>query len=351
MSEPISGSGSAKGAPLTLSVAVTTYRRPRDLEELLPSLIDQLREVRDRFRVPVRGGIVVVDNDPERSAQEVVRAISAQHLERTGIGLRYEVEPEPGIAAARNRALASAEESRILVFIDDDERPEPEWLMRLLETWVSSRAAAVAGPVLPQYLTQPHPWVLAGDFYVTRRLQTGVDIGVAGGGNLLLDLADVRQQGIRFDEAVGLAGGEDNLFTTRLGRAGARMIWCAEARVMERVPPERTTLQWVLQRSWSDGNVEARTALRLAPRSGERLVQRLRGLWRGFLRVTAGLARAVLGAVLLSPRHQARGTRTLLRGAGMVAGALGLTHQHYARHGSRPRPRVRIGRVREKGTP
>ncbi|SFP13615.1 Glycosyltransferase, GT2 family [Geodermatophilus dictyosporus] len=351
MSQPTRGSGSPGRAPLTLTVAVTTYRRPRDLEELLPSLVDHLREVGDHFRVPVCGGIVVVDNDPERSAQDVVTAVAARHLGTTGVGLRYEAEPEPGIAAARNRALVSAEDSRVLVFIDDDERPEPGWLVRLLETWESSRAAAVAGPVLPHYLRQPHPWVLAGDFYVTRRLRTGADISVAGAGNLLLDLAAVRRRGVRFDDAVGLAGGEDSLFTTRLTRAGAPMVWCAEARVVERVPPERTTLPWVLRRTWSDGNVESRTALRLAPGAGGRLVQRLHGVTRGSVRVTAGLLRAVLGAALLSRRHQARGTRTLLRGAGMVAGALGLTHQHYARPASSPGPRVRIGRVREKGTP
>jgi hypothetical protein len=313
-------------------VAVTTYRRPRHLEELLPLLIEQLQELSELFRAPIRGEIVVIDNDPQRSARSVVTDCSTQHLKTTNIRLRYEVEPRPGIAAARNRALACTKDSRILVFIDDDERPERGWLIRLLETWASTGAGAVAGPVFPRYLADPHPWVLAGGFYFVRRLLTGASIDVAGAGNLLLDLADVRRRGICFDEDVGLAGGEDNLFTLRLGRAGVRMVWCAEARVIECVPPERTTLQWVMQRSWSDGNIDARTALRLASRPGQRMAQRVLGAGRGVLRVIAGLLRAIFGVATFSRTHQARGTRTLLRGAGMIAGALGLTYKHYARH-------------------
>jgi glycosyltransferase involved in cell wall biosynthesis len=295
---------------------------------LLPLLVEQLRDASQNFWMPVRGEIVVVDNDMERSAHHVV----TQHHEGTDVELRYVTEPQPGIAAARNRAMASARDSRILVFIDDDERPEPGWLIRLMETWVSSRAAAVAGPVFPQYVADPHPWIMAGGFYFVRRLETGVRIDVAGAGNLLLDLVEVRRRGVRFEE-VGLAGGEDNLFTGRLSRSGALMVWCAEARVVERIPRDRTTLRWVLQRSWSDGNIASRTAIRLASRRGERQVQRLRAASYGMVRVAAGLLRAISGVLIVSPVHQARGLRTLFRGAGMVAGALGLTYQHYARRG------------------
>ena len=69
-----------------------------------------------------------------------------------------------------------------------------------------------------------------GEFYFVRSLRSGAEVNVAGAGNLLLDLADVRSRDLAFEEDVGLAGGEDNLFTRRLSQAGARIVWCAEAR-------------------------------------------------------------------------------------------------------------------------
>jgi hypothetical protein len=48
-------------------------------------------------------------------------------------------------------------------------------------------------------------------------------------------------------------------------------------------------------------------------------------------RIVAGAARWVAGQLIRSHRHQARGLRTVARGAGMLAGALGHVYQEYGR--------------------
>jgi hypothetical protein len=58
------------------------------------------------------------------------------------------------------------------------------------------------------------------------------------------------------------------------------------------------------------------------------------------LLVAAGAIRWGLGAAIRDLRHQARGTRSLLRGVGMIGGACGLVFEEYARDGRR----LRFGR-------
>jgi hypothetical protein len=52
---------------------------------------------------------------------------------------------------------------------------------------------------------------------------------------------------------------------------------------------------------------------------------------RGLVRALGGTGRIAVGVATGSLAHRAKGTRTLARGAGMVAGAFGWSYQEYAR--------------------
>lgn len=247
--------------------------------------------------------------------------------------VEYVHEPSPGISAARNRALDHAAMSDLLVFIDDDERPGPTWLRGLVGVYRRYNAAGVLGPVLPEYLQAPDPWIEAGGFFVRPRQATGSTRNVGFTGNLLLDLQVVRRLGIRFDEEFGLSGGEDSLFTALLTRGGGEIRWCDEAHVWDLVPPERATRKWVLTRRFRAGTSHSRVAFRLATSALERAALRLSLTLGGASRVGAGLVRYALGFVTGSDRHEARGLRTAARGAGMAIGAWGYVHQEYRRSG------------------
>lgn len=322
--------GLPDGAGVRVTVAVPTFRRPAELADLLPRLLEQVAEVSAAGRYSAE--VLVIDNDPSGSAAAVAAGRP---------GVRYVCEARPGIAAVRDRALDEAAGSRLLAFIDDDERPCEGWLAALLGTWAASGAAAVSGRVLAEYSGPVDPWILAGRFFVRRRLPTGTGIDVAATGNLLLDVAQVRAAGTRFQSSLGLAGGEDTLFSRSLVAAGRRMVWCDESAVVDRVPAERMTRRWVLTRAWSHGNATVLTELRLTAGHAARLRVRARGLGRGVLRLGGGAVRWASGIVLRSPRHQARGARALFRGAGMVGGALGVIYEEYARDGRT----WRLGRV------
>ena len=240
-----------------LTIAVLTFRRPGDLAQVLPLLLEQaVRNSSEALSIR----ILVVDNDPLGGAEGKVRAIA----HGAAVAIHYAHEKSPGISAARNRALSESMDSRLLAFIDDDERPSKDWLALLLGTWRQTAAAAVVGPVVSEFEVEPDPWIVAGGYFVRRRLPTGTMVDVAGTNNLLLDLDFVRQRNILFDPAFGLSGGEDTMFTRQLVRSGGSIVWCDEAVVLDYVPADRISHRWVVLRAMSSGNAWSLTSVKLA---------------------------------------------------------------------------------------
>jgi glycosyltransferase involved in cell wall biosynthesis len=334
----------AEDGRLTVTIAVPTYLRPDDLRALLPMLCAQAEEVRTKHGARFDVDLLVVDNDPHGSGADAVRELAEPRL-------RYVVEEHPGISAVRNRALDECAGCDLLAFIDDDERPHNGWLEYLLLTWQRTTPAAVSGRVVAEYDGALDPWIAAGEFFRRRSMTTGSEIHVAAAGNLLLDLRQVRDIGVRFANDLGLSGGEDTLFSRLLVRGGGRMVWCDESVIADQVPAARMTRRWVLKRAWSHGNSATVVEIRLARGRGR--VVRIREFFRGAVRILGGATRFLLGYVMRSLRHQARGLRVVYRGAGMISGARGVVFQEYARDGGKQqaasaRRRQRVTRETER---
>lgn len=307
---------SPSGGP-SVVLAVLTYRRPDDLAAVLPLLIEQVEAV------DVAASVLVVDNDAAGAGAAAATAFG--HLL-----VRAVVEPRPGIAAARNRALDEAD-ADLLVFIDDDERPSPNWLSLLLETYRRSRPAGVVGPVISEFEIEPDAWITAGGFFVRQRHTTGTRVDVAATNNLLLELRRVRELGVRFDERFGITGGSDTLFTRQLTAGAGPLVWCDEAVVVDVVPASRVSRRWVVRRSYRFGNAWSRTSIALSHGRVARVGTRARLTGSGIARIAAGGVRWMVGVLTRSMTHRARGTRTWVRGLGMVAGAWGIVFAEYAR--------------------
>lgn len=316
--------GGESAAEQSVVVAMATYQRPDELARTLRTVLRQIDEAGLDVRVQV------VDNDPAGTGAGAV----------TGLGdprVSYVLEPTPGIAAARNRALDEAGEDDVLIFIDDDEDPQPNWLVNLLALYRANGVAAVVGPVVSEYDGPLDEWIVAGGFFERRRLATGTSVEAAATNNLLLDLAQIRSLGLRFDQQFGLSGGSDTLFTRQLTRAGEEILWCDQAIVVDHVPSARMTRGWVLRRARRYGNSWSRTSLALSGRGPARLLVRVAMIARGAIRVAAGAARFLFGLVAFNQRHRARGLRTLMKGAGYIMGATGGVLVEYSR------PAVAVG--------
>ncbi len=295
-------------------VAVLTYERNAHLPELLEALLAQAAEC------SISANVLLVDNNPTALAEPIVAESSDPRL-------FYVHEPEPGIAAGRNRALRWSWGSDAIVFIDDDERPDPGWLEALITTANATRAAGVTGPVMRRYPFPPAPLVRGMRRWDRVRRPTGSRVPAASTANLLLDLRFLRGAGLAFDPDFGLSGGSDTLLTKQLIQAGGDLVWCDEAIVLDYVVDERLTPAWLLQRARRVGNTHARVARTL----DERARTRVRLLGRGFLLQAWGVVGTLVGKVVRDPERTGAAMWRRARGRGIVDGAFGRTHFDYLR--------------------
>lgn len=308
----------------SITIAALTFRRQDDLRSLLPALDEQAAQ-----NPQLDVDVLIVDNDTEPSARPVVDAYTGATT------VRYVHETSPGISSARNRAMDESAQRRLLVFIDDDELPRPGWLTALVDTWARTGAGGVTGPVYPRYDHEPGEWLSAGGFFVRKQYADGHIMPAASTGNLLLDLDKVRDLGLRFDQRFSLTGGSDTLFTRQLIAGGARIVFAAAAGVVDRVPAQRMTREWVIQRRYRLGNSWSRVEVELNDEPLPRLAARLRLTAQGSVRVLGGSLRRLVGTARHSVRDVARGQRAFHRGRGLIAGAWGGVYVEYKRPDSR----------------
>lgn len=229
-----------------IAVCICTYKRPVLLQKLLVELGRQ--QTGGKFSVSV----VVADNDRAESARPVVEEMAA-HLPWP---IKYCVEPEQNIALVRNRAVGAAS-GEFLAFIDDDEFPQPDWLLKAWETCNQFNVAGVLAPVRPFFEHTPPHWLVRGRFCERPEYPTGYKLNwrETRTGNVLLRRVVVSALAGPFRREFG-NGGEDQDFFKRLMEQGSEFIWCSEAAVYEVVPPERWRRSYLLKRALQRGQSE-----------------------------------------------------------------------------------------------
>lgn len=218
------------------SVVVATRERAGQLARALDSLLGQDHPDYE---------ILVVDNNPatDQTRELVERSYAA-------LGVRYVVEPVPGLAAAHNRGVAAAH-GEILAFTDDDVIADRRWLSSLAAPFADDpRLGCVTGLILPARLTTPAQILLEshGGFtkgfaprhFDPRRPPADEPLfpftagRFGSGANMAFRAGAIRAVG-GFDPATGTGtparGGDDLYAFARVVVAGHRLSYTPEALV------------------------------------------------------------------------------------------------------------------------
>lgn len=230
------------------SIAICTRNRAAALQKTLARLSE--------VNLAAGGAVelLVVDNGSTDETQEVLEAA------KINIPKKSFLEPLPGVARARNRALHEFNGDTI-VFIDDDVVVNEAWLPALLKPLrAGTHQAALGFVTFPEHVRRILPrelyytfafidssvfvdgdpqWIATANFAITRAALSG---------------------GITFDVDLGpgaLGFGEDTLFGWQLMRRGIRIASAPDAVVEHWVDAERLTSKAIRKVAIRMGQSEA----------------------------------------------------------------------------------------------
>lgn len=303
--------------PLKVCIAICTLARVENLVNLLRCL-DQARLTCASAEVVE---ILVVDNDSAGSAHGPI-----QQLHRSApVPIRYVNEPSRGLTKARNRALEESTGADLLAFLDDDETVEVDWFPELVETLIQTNSQFVIGPVRPVFPAESNPVYNRSGLFHRLEFANRHVLDSGNTGNCCIDLRWLRLTGIQFRSQFNLSGGEDAAFFAEMKSAGAIGRFAARAIAYEPVERERLSAGWLIRRRMRIGanSVAQRIALERMGTLGRLLCVAV-----GAARVFGGLILATL--VLPFSQHRAlKYVAIAARGAGFIAGALGINIRGY----------------------
>ncbi|WP_298445074.1 glycosyltransferase family 2 protein [uncultured Ferrimonas sp.] len=226
-------------------VCLCTFKRPQ--------LIDTLNSI-DAQQLPenVTLTLSIADNDAAGSG----RAIVEQFRQQSDMEVHYEIQPEKNISCARNTTVKNAQ-GDWLVFVDDDEFAEPDWIAKLLECAEQHQADVVLGKVVIHYPKHTPQWILDGDYFHKHTPVTGTVVTVGSTCNALVRASCLPDPQAPFDLNYGITGGGDTHFFSRIHRSGGRIVTCREAVVSETVEDDRLNRDYLIRKATRIGETYA----------------------------------------------------------------------------------------------
>lgn len=239
-------------------IGICTRKRPQMLEALLDSLLASPTPKEAKVT------ICIAENDTVTTSKHIVD----KKKPSPPVGIVYALEPEIGISQARNKLLNMAFDNNasVLVFIDDDERVDGNWLTNLYQCFLNTgRNKIIQGSVIPEM--EHHSDQLWLPFFHRKARNTGDNLLYCTTNNTLIPLDIIQKNKLYFDTSLAKSGGEDTLFFAQAKEYGAQLIYCNEAIVFETIPTTRANLKWLSKRKLRSGMLNGCGKLPNKPRS------------------------------------------------------------------------------------
>jgi len=243
--------------PCRYTVSICTHNHADQLATTLPTL--------SALRAPASAWeLLIVDNASSDATSELL-ARTDWHV--AGIDNRVVREEELGVANARNRAVTESRGEYVL-FLDDDETPDPDWL-GAMERHIDRYAPdAIGGPYRVIFEGAPRPAWLQDDLL---GFLGALDHGPQAmpltnpatqiyTGNAAFSKLALAKHGL-FDPTLGRrgnnrAGGEDTEMYRRLLAAGCNLRWAPDAVIYHRIRAEKLSRRFFLDLHYEQGKLE-----------------------------------------------------------------------------------------------
>ena len=194
-----------------IDICICTFQRPHITETL-----QSIAKMNIHDDVAVR--VIIADNDETPSSQARVE----ENAKALPFPLVYIHAPARNISIARNACLDAAK-ANLVIFIDDDEVVDKNWLNAFLDRMDQTGADALIGPVKAIYLPSCPQWIIDGDFHSREAVYKNGEVVTGYTANLIFDQTAKAFKGKRFRVELGQSGGEDSCFLKEAYEAGAKL--------------------------------------------------------------------------------------------------------------------------------
>ena len=238
------------------TVALCTHNHSDRLERTLAEFA-KIREPKSDWE------FLVIDNASRDATPELL----ARHVWPAGWVVRVVREAQLGIANARNRAIAEAR-GEYIIFLDDDESADPDWLLAYERLVQEHAPDAFGGRIDVLFEDARPPWLSNELLGFLGKLDWGEKVKLLNDlstplytGNFGFRSSIIEQIGL-FDASLGRRGkenngGEDVDFYRRIIRAGLKVWWMPDAVIFHRIQAEKLSRGYFRDLHYRQGRMEA----------------------------------------------------------------------------------------------
>ncbi|MEQ9231300.1 MAG: glycosyltransferase [Cyclobacteriaceae bacterium] len=218
-----------------------------------------------RLTIPngkVQVHFILVDNNPTDDARAGFEQVDFP------FDSTYVHEPQRGIVVARNRVLAESKKinADVLGFIDDDELAAPGWLLEGIRM-MNDAYEISTGPCRFEFEETVPNWISKTEIFRFKTYPDGPLDKASSTRNVFVKMDFILQNELKFSQAFNDTGGSDTLFFKQARRLGARTYWNSNQIVTERIPQNRTKLNWIFKRNLRLGGAKFKRWNHLFPTS------------------------------------------------------------------------------------
>ena len=242
--------------PIFITVALCTHNHADRLPRTLADL--------GKLELPSRPWeIVIVENG---CTDETMAVLENVNWQPANVPVRIVHEEKLGLSNARNCALKNAH-GQYLIFIDDDETPDPAWLISYERDILEYLPDALGGTIEVVFEHGDRPsWLQDELLGFLGRLNHGEGQWLTDpatsfyGGNFAVNKEIFKQIG-EFDSELGRkgrinAGGEDTEFYRRLIENGHTVRWVPDATIYHRIRADKLRKNYFLELHYRQGLIE-----------------------------------------------------------------------------------------------
>lgn len=292
-----------------ITICICTRNRTKSLLKMLLSIKNANYEnISNNYIVD----ITIIENDTYPK--------SIKEIEEFQIGcdlhINYYLEKNQGICFARNRAVNESRSSDYILFVDDDQIIKENLFEELIRCQEEFNADIVYGSNPPVFNKEVNPWIEK--FHTPNFADYGAQLKCAPTNCLFIKTNCFLFNEEPFDLRLNQLGGEDILLTTQLTNEGRKLISNPMAIAYEIIPEERIGLNYIIKRSFRNGNTSATINSILGHSEKEKWIY----LTKTILRLILGLIE-IIPFLIFAKQNKLKGLIRINFNRGIISGLRG----------------------------